>query len=45
VILSMNSLDDLKDKINNIDFKQVSEKMRTHNIDRKESILESWKKY
>jgi hypothetical protein len=43
-IITFDNIDDLKYKINNTNFKEVSEKMRNHNIDRKESILESWKK-
>ena len=43
-IITFDNIDDLKYKINNTNFKEVSEKMRTHNIDRKESILEGWKK-
>lgn len=35
---------DLKNKINNLDSKDISEKMRKHNEIRKETVYNSWKK-
>lgn len=43
-VIIFNSLDDLKYKLDNINLKEISKKMEIHNIDRKESILQNWKK-
>jgi hypothetical protein len=43
-VITFDNPDDLMYKINNTDLKQVSQKMKLHNIDRKELILDSWKK-
>lgn len=43
-VITFDNPDDLMYKINNTDLKQVSQKMKLHNIERKELVLDSWKK-
>lgn len=42
--MTFENLDDLVYKINNTDFVSVSKKMQLHNTERKEYIIDSWKK-
>lgn len=43
-VITFDNSEDLMYKINTLDLKQISKKMKIHNIERKESILDSWKK-
>ena len=43
-VITFDNSEDLMYKINNLNLKQISQKMKVHNIERKESILDSWKK-
>lgn len=43
-LLYFNDIDDLKNKIKNIDTNEVSIKMSEHNVVRKENIYKNWKK-